>query len=210
MLEILITLVVVFVSVALHEVAHGLASYILGDDTAKREGRLTLNLFAHMDMFTSVILPMILFLLGGPIFGGAKPVPIDTRKLKWKEWGMAIVALAGPMTNFIIALVAFLIGYHTGVIFESGTVLMKVLLAIISVNLGFFAFNLIPIPPLDGSRVLYAFAPDGIREKMEQIERGFGIMIVFMMIMFFGTAFSSITAGIIKQVLNFFYFLVGA
>lgn len=210
MLEIVITLVVIFVSVVLHELAHGLTSYVLGDDTAKLEGRLTLNLFAHIDIFTSIILPMVLFLIGGPIFGGAKPVPINTRKLKWGEWGMAIVALAGPLANFLIALVAFLIGYHTGLLFEYGTVVMKVFVSIISINLGFFAFNLIPIPPLDGSRVLYALAPDGAREVMRRMESSMGIMAVFIMIMFFGTIFSGMTSWIIEQVLKFFYLLVGA
>ncbi len=208
MIGVVMALVVVFVSVSFHELAHGLVSYWLGDDTAKAEGRLTLNLFRHIDPFTSVILPMLLFLMGGPIFGGAKPVPINPRKLKWREWGMAIVALAGPMTNFLIALIAFMVGFHSGV-FREGGLMRDVIVTIVSVNLGFFAFNLIPIPPLDGSRVLYALAPDEVREKMEMVERSFGIMVVFAMVMIFGTVFSSITSTIIEAVLNFFYFLAG-
>ena len=106
-LGIVIVLGVILVSMILHELAHGLVAYALGDTTAKEEGRLTLNPIKHIDPVFSVAVPLILYLTGGPIFGGAKPVPVNSRNLKFGVWGMALVAIAGPLTNFILALVAF-------------------------------------------------------------------------------------------------------
>ncbi len=90
-----------------HELAHGFMAYFLGDDTAKEEGRLTLNPLKHLDPLLSVALPLLLFMTGGPIFGGAKPVPVNSKNLKYGVWGMAMVAVAGPLMNFVIAFVAF-------------------------------------------------------------------------------------------------------
>ena len=95
------------------------------------------------------------------MFGGAKPVPIDRRNLRGGAWGMALVAVAGPLMNFLLALVAFLIGHASGLLYDNGF-LGSVVMQIIMTNLGFFLFNMIPIPPLDGSRILYAVAPDGV------------------------------------------------
>ena len=113
-LTIIIVFGIVLVSMILHELAHGLVAFCLGDTTAKEEGRLTLNPLAHLDPFTSLLLPMLLFMIGGPVFGGAKPVPVNTRNIKFGAWGMALVAVAGPLTNFLLALVGFEIGYHAG------------------------------------------------------------------------------------------------
>ena len=109
-LEVIIVLAVILLSMMLHELAHGFVAYKLGDDTAKEDGRLTLNPLKHLDPWLSVAMPLILLLSGGPVFGGAKPVPVNSSKLKWGPWGMALVAIAGPLTNFLIAFVAFLVG----------------------------------------------------------------------------------------------------
>ena len=101
-----VTLGVIVISMVLHELAHGWVAYLLGDVTAKDDGRLTLNPFAHLDPMMSVVLPMMTFLLGGVVFGGAKPVPVNPSKLKGGVWGMALVAVAGPLMNFVIAFVA--------------------------------------------------------------------------------------------------------
>ena len=202
-------LAVILGSMILHELAHGLVAYGLGDTTAKDEGRLSLNPFKHLDPITSVLIPLLMYFTGGPIFGGAKPVPINTRRLKGGAWGMALVGIAGPLTNFLLALVAFLIGHFTGVIYGAdiaGTIVMYV----VSINLGFFIFNILPIPPLDGSRVLYAIAPDGVREVMEKIERGFGIWLVFGLILIFSSALSSLMINATNGILQFFLMLVGA
>lgn len=172
---------VILISMMLHEVMHGLTAYALGDDTAKLSGRLTLNPLKHIDPFLTIILPVLLTISGGPIFGGAKPVPFNPARLKYDEWGVALVAVAGPLVNLAIAFVAFGIGALTGVITPEGIVASlygQVIHAFVLVNLGFFVFNMIPLPPLDGSRVLYALAPDFVRRGMEAVER-FGILIVF-------------------------------
>ena len=111
---IVVVLVIILGSMILHELAHGLMAYALGDTTAKDEGRLSLNPLKHLDPITSVLIPLLMFFTGGPIFGGAKPVPINTSRLKGGAWGMALVGIAGPLTNFLLALIAFLIGELNG------------------------------------------------------------------------------------------------
>jgi Zn-dependent protease len=200
---ILITLAIILVSMTLHELMHGVVAYWLGDTTAKEDGRLTLNPLKHLDPIMSVALPLMLALMHAPIFGGAKPVPVDTRNLKGGVWGMALVALAGPLTNFILALVSFLVFWNT-----SGAV-SEVALSAVTINLGFMVFNLFPIPPLDGSRIVYAIAPDGVRGLMKNLEQ-YGLFIVYILLFIFGTAFSQIMLGAINGVLKFFLLLVGA
>ena len=117
--QIVIVLVIAVFSVILHELAHGLVAYWLGDKTAKEAGRLTLNPIKHIDPYMSILVPVVLFILKAPVFGGAKPVPINSRNLKGKEWGMALVAIAGPLTNFLVALISFLIGYFSGALREN-------------------------------------------------------------------------------------------
>ncbi len=199
---------IVLVSMILHELAHGVVAYLLGDTTAKDNGRLTLNPFKHLDPITSVALPMLMFIAGGPVFGGAKPVPVDSRRLKWGAWGMALVAIAGPLTNFILALVGFLIGNATGLIYVSGFA-GTMMINFVTINLGFFVFNILPIPPLDGSRVIYALAPDGVREGMEKLERTAGIWLVFALILVFSSALSLLMSNAISGILEFFLMLVG-
>ena len=101
-LNVVIILCIVLCSVILHELSHGLVAYWLGDHTAKDAGRLTFNPIKHIDPYMSILVPVVLYILGAPVFGGAKPVPVDYRQLKWHEWGMALVAVAGPFTNFLI------------------------------------------------------------------------------------------------------------
>lgn len=189
---------VILVSMTLHEAMHGYVAYWLGDDTAKAHGRLTLNPIKHIDPFLTIILPMTLALMNAisgthaPIFGGAKPVPFNPTRVKFAEWGAALVAGAGPLTNVIIAFIAFAIlvvsDYGSArdlmqlSISSDASVATMVLVQFVVVNLGFFAFNILPIPPLDGSRVMYALAPEFIRRGMEAIER-FGIIFVFMIVL---------------------------
>lgn len=177
---ILIVLGVIILSMTLHEAMHGFVAYFLGDDTAKLEGRLTFNPVKHIDPFLTILLPLMLAAVGAPIFGGAKPVPFHPGRLRYDEWGAALVALSGPLTNFILAFVAF------GVYVVLGTpqtgLLAEILVVMVSVNLGFFVFNMIPVPPLDGSRVLYALAPEFVRRGMETIER-FGLIVVFAIVL---------------------------
>ena len=209
-LYLVLVLAIVVGSVILHELAHGVVAYWLGDHTAKDAGRLTLNPIKHIDPYMSIIVPVILYLLRAPVFGGAKPVPIDSRNLKWGVWGMAIVAIAGPFTNFLLALLSFLIGHFTGLLYGSGGEILEFIFTeFLYINLGFMLFNLIPVPPLDGSRVLYAIAPDGFRRVLMQMEQ-YGIFIVYILILLFGEVFSHLMVGGMNGILNFFYFIVGA
>lgn len=209
-LQIVIVLVIAVFSVILHELAHGLVAYWLGDRTAKDAGRLTLNPIKHIDPYMSILVPVVLFILKAPVFGGAKPVPINSRNLKGKEWGMALVALAGPLTNFLIALISFLIGYFTGILRTNpDSIGFFIFMELVYLNLGFLLFNLIPIPPLDGSRVLYAIAPDSVRNIMQKMEV-YGIIVVYALILIFGNVFSSLMINGMSGIVNFFYLLVGA
>lgn len=182
-LYISIVIVVILLSMTLHEAMHAFMGYFLGDDTAKMEGRLTLNPIKHIDPFLTLILPILLAISGLPIFGGAKPVPFNPERVRYEEWGAALVAIAGPLTNLIIAFIAFGILNITGMgTSGGGDILHQVLVTTVMVNLGFFVFNMIPLPPLDGSRVLYALAPEFVRRGMEALER-LGIIVIFAIVL---------------------------
>ena len=196
-------------STVLHELAHGWVAYKLGDETAKENGRLSLNPLKHIDPFMSIILPLLLYIMGMPILGGAKPVPIDTRKLKGGAWGMALVGIAGPLTNLLLGLIFFGIGVFTGAFaFPGGTWMWvgtggEVLCQIVLMELGFCIFNMIPIPPLDGSRVLYALAPDGVRDFMERIEP-YGIMVIYVLLVVASGVFASFMIGAMEGIISLF------
>ena len=175
-------LLVVLVAVSVHESAHALVSYLLGDDTAKLQNRISLNPLNHIDPFMSVILPVALMMMKLPAFGGAKPVMINSRKIKYGDYGMALVALAGPISNFLLAFICFgglSLAVRLGNSFWSELMMLSV-----QVNLGFMLFNLLPIPPLDGSRVLYALVPDSIQEAMKNFEQ-YGTIAILFLVMFF-------------------------
>lgn len=195
---VVLVFVIILASMTLHELMHGFVAFKLGDDTAKNEGRLSLNPIKHLDPVYSIIVPITMFLLGGPIFGGAKPVPVDFSRVKGGVWGMAAVALAGPLTNLILAFLGFLLYF-----FASNEFVSYVSFYFMSVNLGFCCFNMLPIPPLDGSRVLYAILPDGIRNIFDNLERGMGVWLVYIIIFVFSGVFS----GIIGTMINFIYHL---
>jgi Zn-dependent protease len=197
MADILLILVIILLSMTLHEAIHGFVAYYLGDDTAEREGRLTLNPIKHIDPFMTILLPLLLAIAGGPIFGGAKPVPFNPDRLKYDEWGAALVAASGPLVNLFIAFVAFGLAVVSGVSSDDGVA--RVLYLTMVVNLGFFVFNMIPIPPLDGSRVLYALAPDFFRRGMEYVER-YGIIVVFAIVLLA----SSVIASYMRTSIDFF------
>ena len=199
--------VISIISVILHELMHGVVAYWLGDQTAKMSGRLTLNPIKHIDPVMSIIVPVFLALIGAPVFGGAKPVPINTRNLKWGEWGFALVAIAGPLTNIILAFISFLIGHCTGMFYVDGLGGMICMTGMV-LNMGFALFNIIPIPPLDGSRVLYALAPDSVKAFMQTLER-YGFIVVYALIWIFGSALSVYFANGEKGILTVFYWIVG-
>ena len=170
---------ILFGSIVLHEIAHGYSALMLGDTTARDEGRLSLNPFRHVDRFGTVILPVILLIASGGsfAFGYAKPVPINPYRFKNRKVGMAITGAAGPATNIVL-------GITFGLAFRflaPDTALIPVwwdlLFYAAYINLVLAFFNLIPIPPLDGSRVLQRFLPDGISREYHKLEP-YGFLII--------------------------------
>ena len=207
-LKILATLIVIFLIMPFHEFAHGFVAYKLGDETARLSGRLTLNPFKHLDPFMSVILPMMLAIMHMPVFGGAKPVPINTRNLKYGEWGFALVALAGPAINILLAFIFFAIAHFAGIpisdaIYTNSSVPTIFFSTAIFVNIGFAVFNMLPIPPLDGSRLLYAIAPDGIRPAIAAFEK-YGVFIIYFLILIGGSIFSVYISTAISSIFHLF------
>lgn len=164
-----------------HEAMHAFVSHWLGDTTAKDEGRLTLNPLKHVDLYTTILLPLVMILIHVPPILIAKPVPFNPDRVKYGEFGVALIGLAGPLTNFFLAIIASIIFKIIG----NGSInISNYLVIFVEINILFTIFNLIPIPPLDGSRVLYAFAPEPLQKVMRQIESfGFiSILIVFILL----------------------------
>lgn len=210
---VIIVLGVVLVSMTLHEAMHAYAGYWLGDDTAKMSGRLSLNPIKHIDPFLTVLLPLLLAISHAPVFGAAKPVPFNPNNIRWNEWGAALLALAGPLTNLVLAFLIYglsvLLGKPVNISGVANGIVVLILTVGVMVNLGFFIFNLIPIPPLDGSRVLYALAPEFVRRGMESMER-YGIIVVFALILIGGPVFSSLLLGSIEFFVQLFARIFGA
>ena len=206
---ILIIFGVIIVSMTLHEAVHAFVGYFLGDDTAKAQGRLTLNPIKHIDPILTIVMPVVLYLMGGPIFGGAKPVPLNPNRIRHGEWGMALVAVAGPLTNLLLAFVAFGLGVIFGIVSSDGiaaTLVGQIVWLFIQVNLGFFVFNMIPIPPLDGSRVLYALAPDSVRRGMEFIEQ-YGLMLVLVIVLVGSSVLGNFMVTVMQGIIDAFMFI---
>lgn len=182
------------IAISLHEMMHSVVGYWLGDTTAMEHGRISINPLRHIDPVTTIALPLVLVLLGLPPFAAAKPVPINMYRLKFEEFGMALVGIAGPLTNLVLAIISALIlraldpnslELLSNGQFNAGTYVYGFLTYSIIINIGLFVFNLIPFPPLDGSRVLYALAPEPVQKVMMQIESmGFAAIIFFMFVIF--------------------------
>jgi len=207
--RIFIWAVPVLFSIVIHEASHGWTAYRLGDDTAKNMGRLTLNPLVHLDIFGTVILPLIMIVLGGPVFGWAKPVPFNPYNFYPRvnrRNGIMWVAISGPASNFAIAFVASFVlvisqKFFSG--FPSILYLSIVQLAqafvLINLILGFF--NLIPLPPLDGSKILMRFLPPSMEQQFLRFER-YGMLILILILATGG--FSSIVLGPVKLLYKLF------
>ena len=202
-INLLTVLGVILISMTLHEAMHAFVGYWLGDDTAKLQGRLTLNPIKHLDPFLSIILPLALALVGAPIFGGAKPVPFRPDQVRGGDWGAALVALGGPLTNLLLAFVSYGVWVVVGMPNSSDGLFGLIIINMVMVNLGFFVFNMIPIPPLDGSRVLYAFAPEFVRTGMRFIEQ-YGIMFIFALVLIFGSFLGTYMGTVMEYILAIF------
>ena len=198
--SIVIILISLIISLAIHEAMHAYVAHALGDQTAYEEGRLSLNPLKHVDIFTTLLLPLVHMLFHQPPYVAAKPVPFNAAQVRYGEYGIALVGVAGPLTNLLLAVLASVVLH----VFQIGlaTDLATALILFMQVNIGFFVFNMIPFPPLDGSRLLYAFAPDGLRRVMEQIEgAGFMVLILFVLVLF--PFISPIYTSISYNIVNF-------
>jgi Zn-dependent protease len=204
--SIVITLVILLFSVVLHELCHGVVADYLGDHTARWAGRLTLNPLPHLDLFGSVLLPAFLFLVHSPIlFGSAKPVPVNFFNLRNPKRDMALVSLAGPGANFLLAL-AFALPIRLGLVAESSFA-YGILLQGTILNLGLGIFNLVPIPPLDGSKVVASLFSDEIMYKIFSLERyGFILIILFLYLGLINAVLVPILSVLSKLFLGFSIF----
>ena len=173
-------LAVLIMSLVVHEVSHGLVANRLGDPTAKGLGRLSFNPLKHLDFMGSFLVPLISYIGGGFIFGWAKPVPYNPYNLKNQKWGPALVAAAGPLSNFVIALFFGLALRFVSAIPSEAALAMSV---IVYINVLLGIFNLVPIPPLDGSKILAGFLPYRYERQFAQLER-YGMFLVLIFIFF--------------------------
>lgn len=204
--DIIFLIAILVVSVVIHEVSHGFAANWLGDPTAKLEGRLTLNPVSHIDPMGSVILPAILALSSSPfLFGWAKPVPYNPYNFqRGGRWAEAIVAFAGPAANITIALVFGLLIRFNALPAE----MAPLAISIVFLNILLAIFNLIPIPPLDGSKILGQLLPRSLAVGYERLRGmleynpflGFGVVIIF--ILLFGSSFAAIISSITQLIIG--------
>ncbi|MEF9933762.1 MAG: site-2 protease family protein [Clostridium sp.] len=175
--EIMITGIVVIIALTFHEYAHGLASYAQGDNTAKYEGRLTLNPFAHIDLAGLLMLLIVKF-------GWAKPVPINSYYYKNPRRGIIITSIAGPFANILLAFLSYLTYYlisANGIMLSEGMDMFFVYMVVLNIN--FAIFNLLPIPPLDGSKIFAEIFGGKVREAIYKIDNR-GILILFVILLF--------------------------
>jgi Zn-dependent protease len=195
-------------SVSIHEAMHGFVAHYLGDNTAAEAGRLTINPLKHIDLYMTILLPAALLLVGAsPIFV-AKPVPFDPRNLRYEEFGVALVGLAGPASNLLMAVLAALVAKLAGVDLSivggsiQASVVGLLFYMFISLNVAVGIFNLIPFPPLDGSRLLYAFAPDPLRNLMERLE-GMGFLLTLLLLLLLAPFILPVISSISNVIISF-------
>jgi len=181
----IIQIAILLLSIVIHEVSHGAMANYLGDPTAKYAGRLTLNPIKHLDLWGSIVIPLFLLIANSPfLFGWAKPVPYNPYNLKNQKWGPAMVAGAGPASNLTIALVFGLALRFVPFTQNAYTQnLIQIFVFIVFINLLLAVFNLIPIPPLDGSKILFSALPSRYQYIVANMER-YGLMLLIFFIFF--------------------------
>ncbi|MEK7227625.1 MAG: site-2 protease family protein [Patescibacteria group bacterium] len=182
-MEFIFQILILIMSIVIHEVSHGYAASMLGDQTARYLGRLTLNPLKHLDFFGSFLIPAISYLLGGFIIGWAKPVPYNPYNLRPGRWSEAIVAGAGPLSNIGIALLFGLLLRSGGSAGWANIGFIQIVTLIVFINLILAIFNLMPIPPLDGSKLLFALFPERLLNFRTFFER-YGLALIIFFIFF--------------------------
>lgn len=199
-------------AIVFHEAAHAWVAHKFGDDTAKRQGRLSLNPAVHYDMFGTVILPAILLVMGGGVFGYAKPVPVDTRQFKNVKWGIFFVSSAGPAANILLAIISSLLMVISSIYlpqdFYLYSPITQMLQSSVMINLILAVFNLIPFPPLDGSKMLATFLDYNQARKYEQLQN---YSFIFFIILWTTNIFSYLmipALGAANGMIRIFYSMV--
>jgi Zn-dependent protease len=208
-IQIIALIVILIASVVIHELAHGYTANWLGDPTARLAGRLTPNPIVHMDPLMSVILPGLLIVTGSPIlFGAAKPVPYNQYNFTNQKWGEAIVAAAGPAANLLIAVI-FAMLVRSAEILQLSQSFIELAFSIIMLNLFLAIFNLVPIPPLDGSKILPKFLPFPLAMKYEKFRRvleqnvAFAFMLVILVfVVFLGPILFSVVQSLARLLIG--------
>ena len=181
-LDFVFQIAILIMSIVVHEVAHGYAALFLGDQTAKYEGRLTLNPLKHLDPVGSFLVPLMSYTLGGFIIGWARPVPYNPYNLRPGRWSEAMVAGAGPLSNIAIALIFGLI-LRGSLVAGANPAFIEITSLIIFINIILAVFNLVPVPPLDGSKLLFALFPEKLMQFRAFFER-YGILLLILFVFF--------------------------
>jgi Zn-dependent protease len=196
-INLLFDLIILIVSVVIHEVSHGFVAYLFGDTTAKDLGRLSLNPLRHLDLYGSLIIPLVSFLLGGFIIGWAKPVPYDPSRLRDPKRATVFLSLAGPLSNILLAVFFGLLIRHGAYLSFLPIAFFQIATLITVINLSLAVFNLVPIPPLDGSKILFSLLPDRWRGIEFFIERSAFILIIIF-IFFLYQFFVPVISGLFR------------
>lgn len=197
-MELTIFIISLILSITVHEFMHAYVGYKLGDTTARDEGRLSFNPLKHIDPIMTIALPVITFLLFKAPILVAKPVPFTPWLVRYREKGVALLAIAGPLSNLVLAAFAALVAR----LVSDSSLLYQILFYFSQLNIGLFLFNLIPLPPLDGSRVLYAFVPQRVRDVMDQIEP-YGFFVIFAIVALGG--FGGVLNGLYSFFMNILF-----
>lgn len=196
-LDFIFAIIILIMSVVVHEVSHGYAALMMGDKTAYYQKRLTLNPLVHLDLWGSIIVPALFYMLGGFIIGWAKPVPYNPYNLKNQRWGEVWVAAAGPLSNIFLAVVfGLLVRFGMGVFPEPFIVIAQ---TTVFINLILAFFNLVPIPPLDGSKILFGILPQYMQKFRLALER-YGLIFVLLFVFILWQVFFPVIIFLFKLI----------